>query len=254
VDAAKPNQLVTVRGGRLVKYDLGHPYRYKSRAAKIDETVTLADILQSEAGVPEAQALLERSDGSQITGSFNDMRRLHGETYPDVRRGCIAQPGTVIDGSLYIGDAHYARSHERLAAHSASADSRDTLEAAIFTRYVGTKRQLQFNHSSEIQLARTFDRYGIDWDLEREFFELSEFGFLPDFYLPELDLYVEVTSRYGRLPKARKLNAMAAERPDVRVISLGMDLLTEALDAPGRDELLALLEDELDRERSRSRI
>ncbi len=62
-----------------------------------------------------------------------------------------------------------------------------------------------FAHDSERQFAALLDFYGIDWRYEPDTFVLSrnESGevteaFTPDFYLPQFDRYVEITTARQR--------------------------------------------------------
>ena len=78
-------------------------------------------------------------------------------------------------------------------------------------------RRPSFAHPVERELARIFDELGIAWEYEPHTFVLSRDpdgrvreAFTPDFYLPDLDVYVEcttmrqhLTSRKNR--KVRKL-------------------------------------------------
>ncbi|HKU81009.1 MAG TPA: hypothetical protein VJP76_02480 [Candidatus Tumulicola sp.] len=83
-----------------------------------------------------------------------------------------------------------------------------------------------FAHSSEAAIARLFDFYRIPWQYEPRAFPISwndrgspvEF-FTPDFYLPEYDLYIEITVakpvRNSR--KNRKLRLLRSHHPGVNV-------------------------------------
>jgi hypoxanthine phosphoribosyltransferase len=83
-----------------------------------------------------------------------------------------------------------------------------------------------FAHASEAELARILDFYGVGWEYEPRTFplmwnlrgEVVE-SFTPDFFLPELDLYVELTTLRQKLvrKKNRKLRRMRELYPDVRV-------------------------------------
>ncbi len=63
----------------------------------------------------------------------------------------------------------------------------------------------QFAHPVEHALARVFDRFGIEWRYEPRTFVLERRqgqvveACTPDFYLPELDMYVECTCMDQRL-------------------------------------------------------
>lgn len=83
-----------------------------------------------------------------------------------------------------------------------------------------------FAHASEAELARILDFYGVSWEYEPDTFplvwnirgEVIE-SFTPDFFLPELDLYVELTTLRQKLvrKKNRKLRRMRELYPDIRV-------------------------------------
>lgn len=87
-------------------------------------------------------------------------------------------------------------------------------------------RQPRFAHASEAELARILDYYGIAWHYEPDVFPISWTPdgtvaecFAPDFYLPEIDLYVELTTLKQSLvrKKNRKLRWMRQLYPEVRV-------------------------------------
>lgn len=86
--------------------------------------------------------------------------------------------------------------------------------------------RVSFAHESEAALARLFDFYRIAWKYEPRSFpiEWSSDGkavafFTPDFYLPEYDLYVELTVAKPALNtrKNRKLRLLREYHPEVRV-------------------------------------
>src|SRR5689334_19716504 len=59
---------------------------------------------------------------------------------------------------------------------------------------------ITFAHRAEVEFARLLDFYGIEWRYEPDTFPLqwADDGrvtqqFSPDFYLPEYDLYIELT-------------------------------------------------------------
>jgi hypoxanthine phosphoribosyltransferase len=85
--------------------------------------------------------------------------------------------------------------------------------------------RVSFVHPSELEFARFLDYYRIRWVYEPVAFPIAwEDGrvaemFAPDFYLPEHDLYVEITTMKQSLvtPKNRKVRRMRELYPDVRV-------------------------------------
>lgn len=83
-----------------------------------------------------------------------------------------------------------------------------------------------FSHPVEEEFARILDYYGIAWEYEPRTFPLQwdEQGkvteaFTPDFYFPEQDLYVELTTLRPSLAthKNRKLRRMQELYPEIQI-------------------------------------
>jgi hypoxanthine phosphoribosyltransferase len=87
---------------------------------------------------------------------------------------------------------------------------------------------IDFAHPSEKEFADILDFYHIDWVYEPRSFALKWQDekvvemFTPDFYLPELDLYVELTTLRQKLvtEKNRKLKRLRQLHPDVNITLL----------------------------------
>ena len=99
------------------------------------------------------------------------------------------------------------------------------LEIPDFQAYRGTAPP-RFASQAELECAKVLDYYGVPWEYEPTTFVLEEDengriveAFKPDFYLPEQDLYVEVTVMKQSLVtrKNRKLRKLRERYPDVRV-------------------------------------
>jgi hypothetical protein len=84
----------------------------------------------------------------------------------------------------------------------------------------------RFAHDSEAEMARILDFYGIEWRYEPDVFPISwnadgavVESFAPDFYLPGIGLYLELTTLKQSLVrrKNRKLRWMRQLYPEVRV-------------------------------------
>ena len=83
-----------------------------------------------------------------------------------------------------------------------------------------------FAHASEGEMARILDFYRIRWEYEPHTFpilwtlegDVAE-SFSPDFWLPDLDLYLEMTTLRQKLvrKKNRKLRRIHELYPDIRV-------------------------------------
>ena len=83
-----------------------------------------------------------------------------------------------------------------------------------------------FAHESERRIAELLDFYEIAWEYEPRTFVLEtasdgrlRTAFTPDFYLPDHDLYLEVTTLRQSLVtrKNRKVRLLRQTHPDVRV-------------------------------------
>jgi len=79
---------------------------------------------------------------------------------------------------------------------------------------------------AELEVARLLDFYGIPWHYEPRSFVLEEDedgrvreAARPDFYLPEQDLYLELTTMKQSLVtrKNRKIRKLRERYPDVRI-------------------------------------
>jgi hypoxanthine phosphoribosyltransferase len=83
-----------------------------------------------------------------------------------------------------------------------------------------------FAHASEAEMARILDFYAVRWEYEPHTFPILwnldgmvVESFSPDFWLPDLDLYLEMTTLRQRLvrKKNRKLRRLRELYPDLRV-------------------------------------
>ena len=86
--------------------------------------------------------------------------------------------------------------------------------------------EIRFAHPSEEEFSHILDFYKIDWSYEPRTFPLAwdEEGnvteaFTPDFYLPQQNLYVEITTLRQQLVtrKNRKLRQLRKLYPDINV-------------------------------------
>jgi hypothetical protein len=83
-----------------------------------------------------------------------------------------------------------------------------------------------FAHASEAEMSRILDFYAVRWEYEPHTFpilwnldgDVVE-SFAPDFYLPDLDLYLEMTTLRQKLvrKKNRKLRRLRELYPDLNV-------------------------------------
>jgi hypothetical protein len=99
------------------------------------------------------------------------------------------------------------------------------LEIPDFQAYSGVEPPA-FQHEAELECAKILDFYNVPWAYEPRTFVLEQDeegrvleAFTPDFYLPEQDLYVEVTVMKQSLVtrKNRKLRKLRERYPSVRI-------------------------------------
>jgi hypothetical protein len=99
------------------------------------------------------------------------------------------------------------------------------VESPVFQAYCGS-RPPRFANRSEVECAKILDYHGIPWDYEPRTFVLERddegrvvSAFTPDFYLPEQDLFIEVTVMKQSLVtrKNRKLRELQRLYPEVNV-------------------------------------
>ena len=86
--------------------------------------------------------------------------------------------------------------------------------------------EITFQHPSEKEFAKLLDYYGVEWVYEPRTFELeyNEDGsvrtaFSPDFYLPEQDVYIELTTQSAKLNnlKNRKVRKLRERYPGITI-------------------------------------
>jgi hypothetical protein len=115
----------------------------------------------------------------------------------------------------------FSHTMEALASHG--LDRTDWLDS-IEQRYA--RESVEFAGCREEEFARMLDEnqiswrykprtFAVEWDEEGNFVDC----FTPDFYLPSLDLYVEVTGADCRTSgeKARKVRLLRGQHPEIRI-------------------------------------
>lgn len=84
----------------------------------------------------------------------------------------------------------------------------------------------QFSHPTEEAFAKILDFYGLEWEYEPRTFPLKwdhqnrvVESFTPDFYLPQQDLYIELTTLRPRLSqyKNRRVRRLKELYPEINI-------------------------------------
>jgi hypothetical protein len=113
-----------------------------------------------------------------------------------------------------------------------------------------SQSQPEFVHPIEAEFARILDYYGIAWEYEPKTFVLEEDesgnvkeAFSPDFYLPDEDLFVELTTMRPKLitKKNRKLRRLRELYPDVNIKLFTRSDLRDLMIKYGMDEQAAAI-------------
>ena len=103
-----------------------------------------------------------------------------------------------------------------------------------------------FAHAAEEEFARLLDFYGVRWEYEPRTFVLRAdqdgnpaAAFTPDFYLPDEDLYVEITTMRPKQVrrKNRKIRWLAEQYPEVNIKLYKRSDFRQLLAKHGLDDL-----------------
>lgn len=90
----------------------------------------------------------------------------------------------------------------------------------IETRYQGNL----FRSRLEARWAVLFDAMGIRWEYEQEGYKNDDILYLPDFWLPDYNMYAEVKGvySYGEIPREQLIKILSVISPDITgIIMLG---------------------------------
>lgn len=99
------------------------------------------------------------------------------------------------------------------------------LDTPVFQVYRGTEPP-RFASQAELECAKVLDYYGVPWLYEPTTFVLEQDdegrvteAFAPDFYLPDQELYIEITVMKQSLVtrKNRKLRKLRERYPEVKI-------------------------------------
>ena len=106
------------------------------------------------------------------------------------------------------------------------AEAGRTARASRLARATLPSDRADFAHDSERQYARLLDFYQIEWQYEPRSFDIEwdpdghvTKRFTPDFYLPQFDTYIEVTTMNQKLvtKKNRKVRRLRELYPGIKI-------------------------------------
>jgi hypothetical protein len=123
------------------------------------------------------------------------------------------------------GDGCDTAATRRAASETAATLAAMAQEMPVFQAYIGDAPP-RFVNDAERECAKILDYHGVPWQYEPRTFVLERDAdgrvveaFTPDFYLPEQDLYLEITVMKQSLVtrKNRKLRKLRRQYPGTRV-------------------------------------
>ena len=164
-------------------------------------------------GTEEVQAWIRAHNGYPFVELHLHHRTAPGEASPTDTT--IRIPATLLSELKRL----VQRVEEHLITQGLS-DEFQTLEQ------LHNERGLLFAHPSEAEFAKLLDFYKISWQYEPRTFAIQWDGqgrilesFTPDFYLPDQDLYIELTTQKQRLvtKKNRKIRLLKELYPEVNL-------------------------------------
>ena len=170
-----------------------------------------ADIPSADMGARSTAEPTASTDGKETAPRRSRGRRRKTPTSEETTK-----PST--DGR----ESHY----EALAEQAELPSPRERRAADLSSHETGApEAHRPFAHPAEEEIARLLDFYGVKWLYEPRSFPLRWDGnrvvemFTPDFYLPEEDLYVELTTLKQSLvtEKNRKLRHLRELYPDTNI-------------------------------------
>lgn len=154
--------------------------------------------------------------GSEVVGSVRVYTREHSE-FSNQDVNFVTTMANLTAVALHTSELRQIK---------ASQQDRDQVETKTAT--LQQARAVTFAHPSEEEFAHLLDFYQIEWVYEPQSFALNWEGdrvtemFTPDFYLPGLNLYVELTTLKQSLvtEKNRKLRRLRQLYPEVNITLL----------------------------------
>ena len=135
------------------------------------------------------------------------------------RRAARVRSGVRVDPSVALAAQMTAAAPPTRPGPSPAPDSTQVADLSPAPRP-------NFAHASEAEMARILDFYQVRWEYEPHVFPVVWNldgavieSFAPDFWLPDLDLYLEMTTLRQKLvrKKNRKLRRVLELYPDLRV-------------------------------------
>jgi hypothetical protein len=203
----------------LLRAGIVAPEARRAGNVMIDQRLERPAALKMLAGLDENAKRLRKSRFGRMVKSFDvvlNMEFMDAPQAAEILRTAVCARNLVAHG-LLSGAAEAQMQFQtrlQLAQHGIAPAGQANL------------KRVAFGHPSEQIFANLLDFYRIEWEYEPRSFPLqwdkdgkAMEAFTPDFYLPELDLYVELTTMKQALvtKKNRKIKLLRAIYPHVNI-------------------------------------
>ena len=203
----------------LLRAGIVSPEARRAGNIMVDQRQERPSALKTLAGLDTEAKHLRKSRFGRAIRTFDVVLNMESMDAPQaaeiLRAACCARK--LVDYGLFSGAAEAQMQFQtrlQLAQHG-----------IVPAGHANLKR-VNFGHPSEQMFANLLDFYRIEWEYEPRSFPLQwdkdgkvMEAFTPDFYLPELDLYVELTTMRQTLvtKKNRKVKLLRAIYPHVNI-------------------------------------
>ncbi len=235
MEAGTSLMLLDATGTKLIHGSTwGLPQSYVHKGV-LDPTKSLAEMVTGKPVAIQDAARDERVQYPEIAARAGIASILGVPVAVDSRLVASIRVYTREPATFDSGDISFVTTMAHLAAaaiHSREAreenQKTEPVKAPTRAGVLQQARSVAFAHPSEEEFAHILDFYRIEWAYEPRSFPLRWDGdrvtemFTPDFYLPGLDLYVELTTLRQSLvtEKNRKLRRLRELYPDIKITLL----------------------------------
>jgi hypothetical protein len=203
----------------LLRAGITAPEARRAGNVMIDQRIERPAALSTLAALDEEAKRVRKSRFGRIVKAFDvvlNMEFMDAPQAAEILRAAVCARN-LIEHGLLSGAAEAQMQFQtrlQLAQHGIAPAGQANL------------KRVTFGHPSEQIFANLLDFYRIEWEYEPRSFPLqwdkdgkAMEAFTPDFYLPELDLYVELTTMKQALvtKKNRKIKLLRAIYPHVNI-------------------------------------
>ncbi len=236
--AGKQSLVIMGRGANLILSDIFPCLRVRIVAEwkyRVEKAVE-----DYELGRKAAEKLIEEQDEKKN----RYFKQVFEQEWGDVKAYDLVVNSGSLEGekAAEIIVAAYRLQEENQPAESVSRAGFQAEPAAIPTVYY---KEVSFMHPSEEDIAGMLDFYRLRWEYEPKTFVLEwdnegnvQEAFTPDFYLPDYDLYLEITTQKQQLgwKKNKKIRRLKELYPHINIKLINKQSFQSLLQKFGLDQ------------------